>query len=349
MNKLIVVISFFLISFVLAGCTLAENNEIDRSNAEEQLITENETQTEAAQIDVPPEHTIHAVQIGSIKMEADRFRLCKLEQLLSDISNSKKIKDEIAGKIERDNTSTNEYTSLILHKNNDEKEKFFFFFQNGEWYFEAEDGEIYYGEFFGDIVNRSEADGILEIQIDQMPSQELLKYAKSCDVLNMRYELATNVEENVRYGYSVEQSVEYAKEKMLGKWRLYQYAVSAGYELTDEEFSKIEEETSNTIKNASNYAELEAYYEAAELTYDEMQGKLVNILFEAQTIQNMQNEIMKEFSDGQDKIGDVECWDTTEYWNTYVSNVILPAMDGYDFSSYERQLKDAEDFYYENF
>lgn len=53
----------------------------------------------------------------------------------------------------------------------------------------------------------------------------------------------------------------------------------------------------------------------------------------------------KEFKDGQDKIGDVECWDATEYWNTFLTQEIWSETEKYDLSSFNKELQEAELFF----
>lgn len=137
-------------------------------------------------------------------------------------------------------------------------------------------------------------------------------------------------------------AAEALKEDMI----LYQYARFAGCGLSEDEMDQILEERINLYENAENYKEIEKDFEAAGITLREYYTKLKYYFRIQDTKQHLYSLKCEEFM-YTDRIGDKVSKNITEYWNTFLNDVVYPDMQGYDFSDFMKQLDMAEGFYRE--
>lgn len=296
-----------------------------------------------ALLEVPDISAISKVQVETTKTDAQRYNQKKLSELIVSMEQT---------------VPLNRFQSFFINKEKDLKihfiyengtrDIFTFFTDSGKWYLETEDGVLYQDADF--IVNFTPVVRLLEqdeiafegtIVALTVPDRMLLQYGMETEY-DIRFWFANLVQVYLEKGITWEEAVSYAKNDIIGMMTQYQYAVQAGYEVSEKEYNAYMEKVLAEAKKRPEYAETEAAFEEAGTTVEEyLKGGEPSRI--AYTVKHLQEIKREEFRNGIDTVAGVS-YDTAEqYWQAFTEHVMYPSMQEYDFSELEKELEATEE------
>lgn len=302
--------------------------------------------SEKTQIQIQQPEKIVTVQLNSMKIDSQEFGKGRLSDLVKSMESTILLDEEEANLIQKGDI----YSVVIFIYEDGTKNIFHFFEESGEWYAETEDGSIYKNaEFIEDYIHMEVGTAHMRLRIPP----ELLKirldmeqqFEESGTMVDFAFFVASYM---YNTGKTEDEAISHVRESMLDEMKLYQYAVQEGYGISDEELTKLMELEISDITSADDFAEYEKIYEEAGTTLEQSYEKNKESIRKRAALQNMSKAIYEEFRNGNDTIGDKVCKDTQEYSRTYMSDIVEPAMEEYDLSSFIKELDEAEEFYHEN-
>lgn len=308
-------------------------------------------------IEFPPIEEITSVQQGSIKIDAKHHK-SQFTELMEYLEEAEPLDKETSKTLHRQEA----YTHPVIFRYEDKTKDFFYFFkENGNFYVETGEGNFYknndFGEAFGLIDPTEEQatdnDAAEEnIQVDM--TEEDAAYLKECMELETRFEtldttfcFTTSVLRSIRDGNSEESAVTSTKENMLYEQKQYLYAVNNGYQISDEELDESMEANllfAEPVKKA-----YEKICAEAGTTYEEHLNKNRENFRKFFSINKLREAKRQEFRAGNDTINGKEYWDTTDYYNGFLLEVLYPEAENYDMSDYLKELDEAETYYRKNY
>lgn len=336
MKKRILVLLLAMICIILCGFR-------EKKTDEEQM--------ETSAIQIQDLENIRAVQYNTIRMDAIRYGKDKISSLIDDIKSAVPVPGEKTDKIQR---GEDYYTISLIYKDGT-KDVFSFFEADDEWYMQTADGQVYENagfatDYFGIKKASTTNGGGGRITIDQeVLSKEILELGKQFEEFDLRYNFAREVRQSIGYGESADEAISYTREKLTEQMRLYQYAVNAGYAVSEEKLTCWIESIIESAESAVNYDEAEEYFGEAGTTMREIIEKSRENCRITETISNMRSAKREEFKNGQDEINGKTYESLTDYWNGFMMDVVLPEAESYDMSSFLEELDEAEEFYHEQF
>lgn len=309
-----------------------------------------------------PDKEISMIQVNGIKIRANENSLWgDFSTFVESLEEAVPLDNSV-----KDNVRREENYYVVTLRYNDESKQSFYFFQmdssGDKWYIETEDGTIYQNaDFFAQYFQRTstvfQAEAISDNELDILEPERLksiIQLTLQLEDWNISYSLTDlralfaiemlNQAENVSPKQEVVQAV---RKKLSGQMEQYYYAVQNGYSVTEEELKICMDEQDNIIKEASNFAELEAYYEESGTTYDEYRQRTKEYSRLQFTIKKLYNVAYEEFRHGNDRIGERICEDFNEYWTYFLLDFVYPAAETYNEETLIPLLDEAEEFYNE--
>lgn len=328
---------FFCVQFIILIATLqvkASEVQMNKNNLLEMEDIREEKNKYENLLD-----KICSIQINTMKIKKDDFGVTRLRDLLKDLyltTNQGTIEDIIIG---------NEYHTLIVGYGDKNKDIYKFFQYGEKWYLQNDDGKTYpTADFITEYLSvyKSEIEYNAELNINWFSN--ILCLNKFFDKYDLNFYFINNVLENLNEGLSEEKAIENAEINIKEELTVYYYALSNGYDLNEEKYKIFIEEYENNLINASNYKRLEKLCEKNNTSLKEQINKLENILKVSFTLDNLYQEKYEEFRNGNDVIGDKECWSVSEYWQEFLVKIVFPDMES-EKGNIENSLKEAKEFY----
>lgn len=216
---------------------------------------------------------------------------------------------------------------------------------------QTEQGEFYtHVDFLTDYISMEEVEPEVKLTFSVPVLKKRLQLEREFEVLNTRFFFISNViayQEN--YACSQEEAITDVMENMKEDRKIYVYAMQNGCNVSDEELEEIVREQTKKIQDASNYEDYEKLYAECKTTLQESMEKNKELIREKAVIDKLYKKKQKEFKDGKDKIGDKICKDANEYYKTFLSEVVIPEMEDYDFSEFLSELDEAKAYYLQVF
>lgn len=296
-------------------------------------------------IQLPEYDSIAKVYIDSVKMEPGKFGRENLEILMKNIETAMPATRLQAMQTERDD---NYFVITFVDKN--EKSTIFYFYRvDGKCYMETKNGELYEDANFieeyltGDWGWHPAPKGLAAGM--NVPQEATVRYALDTEY-DVRYWLYSEITESMTEGLAEEAAITKAKETILREYRLYQYAVENGYQISDEEYEEILEERIAEAKQQENYMAAEQVCEKLGTTQESNIRKSSEWIWRMEdTIDYMQFCFYNEFREGNDTVDGVEYNSAGDYRNASMNYLILSVIDTIDISDFERELDAAEQYY----
>ena len=305
-----------------------------------------------------PDKKIETVQINGMKVHANESsKWGDFETFAQSLESLLPLEDS-QKKIERGEN----YSVINLIYEDRTKERFYFFQVDDVWYVESEDGTIFRNADFVkeyinlpsqipventslsgelELLNPSEIKKMIELHI-RLKERGVLyseKDLRAAFVIEMQNQLLL---------YAAEQeAVQAARQSLTGKMDQYQYTVSEGLSLSEEELDKQLDEQANRVKSAENFSELESYFKEYGTSYEEYEKDRREYSRIQLTIEKLYQAAYEEFRHGNDQIGDKICEDFNEYWTYFLLEVVYPAQKTYNEQELSPLLDEAENFYFE--
>lgn len=291
-------------------------------------------------IQLPDADQVVIIQINLIKTDADKWGRKRIAKMIENLEAAVPLDRNAAEALKEE--QLNSTISLIYADGT--RYNFYFFQSDDKWYVRTWEGAIYRNaDFITDYILFGGGEGGTVLK--EQP-EEALALAKAFDEPDLRFTFTFLVLGKLRWAASEEDAISRIREEMKEDMILYQYARFAGCGLSEDEMDQILEERINLYENAENYKEIEKDFEAAGITLREYYTKLKYYFRIQDTKQHLYSLKCEEFM-YTDRIGDKVCKNITEYWNTFLNDVVYPDMQGYDFSDFMKQLDMAEGFYRE--
>lgn len=312
---------------------------------------------------------VASVQIGTIKTPADsmgRVRVEKLTRCIEDVLRGVPLMDmspqgegvsdqseniipeePLADSTEQSNIHQDrQYIVMHLRYDGGRKNTYRFYSIDDKWYMESPDGNVYGGaDFITDYVQTSVNEAVRNEKVVLVsPPDGLLKLNKEFRERDWNYFFTENVYRRIAFGNSVNEAVLSAGGELRQKLILARYAVKNGYGLDEDTLQERIASWINLAESAENYDEVEAVYEAAGLTVEEdirRSSEYYRVIFEAEILYE---EVYNNFREGEDTVGETECWSVGEYWNEYVEHVINPSISQDELEEIDACLNAAEKF-----
>lgn len=256
------------------------------------------------------------------------------------------------------------YIVITLCYNDGEKDNFYFFQadEDGEWYIETKENEVYQGaDFIEDYVGVYEA-AAAESDTEEYRSEiinventkkgiELDLWLKEqgipFDNNDLRALFAAEMLNEEENWETQEAAIKAVRRTLTWKMASYQYALKNGCEVNDEELQKKMDEELKKMKSTSVYSELEAIYEEYGISHEELreyEKERHRLLY---TEEKLRNSVYEQFRHGNNQIGETVCEYFDEYFDCFLSEVLLPSEETYINETLEPLLDEAEAFYVE--
>lgn len=253
------------------------------------------------------------------------------------------------------------YHAVTVSFADETKETFFFFQGEGAddaWYLEDEDGSLYQNaDFIEEYVTLTVLPSEGTIDLSNVSAlRRLVGICSQLEALGVSYRaddlraaFVVEMQEHAEMSDTEDAAFQAARDSLTGMLVQYQYAVSHGYELTEEEFWQKSQEVDSILQSASNYQELEAVFEALDMTYDSYRSYMREYDRIRDTNEQLAQAVYEEFRYGKDEIAGYVCKDSVEYWNYYLMKIVYPEMEDYRKETLSPLLEEAEIFYKEYF
>lgn len=300
---------------------------------------------------LPELEEVQKIQLGSIKIDSKDYSLSKLRRLMDELEQAKEadLSEELVEK-------GDDYFPVSLIYKDGGRDIFFFFERDGKYYLEAPDGRIFKdADFINDYVSIQKAeaseqrDSVLQIDPEQLKLR--LELEKKLGTSDERLSfLMTAINHKKARDCSDKEAVDFARNEAIRHRKLYDYMVENGYTVTDEELAPWLEEIKNLFMGQPDFEEIYApIYRETGMTLEEaILGYRENLRFFG-VQQKFYEAMRKNFSEGQDRIGD-KVYDTLdEYYRAFTAQEVYDKGEAYDLKELEELLDDAERIYYEQY
>lgn len=286
---------------------------------------------------------VSEIQLNTTKISVQLFGKDRAINLMEKIKEVPILDEEYRKTIQNNGY----YDTVSIIYNDKSRDMFYFFKVNDNWYMETEKGAIYKdADFITSFIDWQEIN--MEASLG-VPSEWALKLNKQFSELDLRYFLILEIKQNIEIGFSEEDAISYAKEKIKRIMTIYQYALEEGYELLETEYNELMEKRLEKVECSTNYKEIEEYYEEFDTTIREFYLKHRYYYKVMDTIDNLYKIKFEEFRNGKDNINGKVCADVEEYWYRFISDVIFEKAKKYDMDSFFSELNDAENYYFQQY
>ncbi len=329
MRKIIIFASSIEILMLICGCS---------------------TKRDYGNVDIPDIDTIKQVQEGSLRLDVkDEYPKYRLKNLVDDLEKASPVNET-----KKNIKKGKDYLSIGLVYEDGRKDMFYFFEQDGEWYFETQDGYLYgSAEFIKedcDVLPKNEVSPIVLITDDEVAQKIELELMQKLDDLDLRYLYARNVLLNVVYrGFSEKEAIKKVEKELEEYWISNKYASLHGYELSDKELENEIQERIKAHKETEYYKNTgEKLYKEYETTIEECLEKEKELIRGTYFENKLLVEKKNEFYDGKDTIGEKICKSWEEYYQTFVNEVMWTEIDKDSKKELEQIMNGARAFYNEN-
>lgn len=256
------------------------------------------------------------------------------------------------------------YIVITLCYNDGEKDNFYFFQADEAWYVETKDNEVYQGADFiedyvgvyeaavaesdtgehrGEIINVENAKK--GIELDLWLKEQGIPFADN-DLRALFAAEMLNEEENWE---TQGDAIKAVRRTLTWKMASCQYALEQGCEVNDEELRQKMDEELKRMKSTSVYNELEAIYKEYGISHEELreyEKERHRLLY---TEEKLRNSVYEQFRHGNNQIGEKVCEYFDEYFDCFLSEVLLPSEETYIHEILEPLLDEAEEFYIEKY
>lgn len=168
----------------------------------------------------------------------------------------------------------------------------------------------------------------------------------SCDLEDLRYLFAFEVERAARNSDTREDAVSFARLTLENKLMLYHYANENGFALSEEQLEQQMQDSLAMAQSSSKYADYQAIFENSGLSYEEYVQFHKELSRLDGTVHQFQNWLTKEGVENNHHFDGKWVEDYSSY---YIETVVIPAEEQYQQEILEPLLDEAEQFYDETF
>lgn len=315
MKRIVVLLFNFCMLYFCMGCKMCDDKLCDNEKI----------------------HSVECIQLNSTRLTPEQFGEEKLETLLSYLYSTDKIISN-----QTIDESALLHDVVTIYYEDGERDMFCFHKIDDIWYMRQEDGTVIQdAAFISEYITHVENSGGISYVLS-IPEEELLTALASDGKLDERYIFTRKLQERLSQGMDKTEAEKSARKAMISEYLLYQYALQNGYEV-DDTSAELMEQLTELCKTAENLQELEKVGISLE-EYLEMQENL--LMYDAAK-QVIYAEKYHAYRHGDTVIGEHDCSDFTEYWNTFLLEVVGIEMEGFDLTEYEKVLDEAAAFAWE--
>lgn len=309
-------------------------------------------QTDQAFIMTHAKDDIVQIQIRSAKRDMDEYSGSRLDTLIYRLDRVKPLEQEESGIIKREE----DYIPISFIYSDGTKDIFFFFKNDDSWYVETDKGDVYKNaDFIADFLQLpkfSRQGG--EVYTLTTPPELLkirLELERDFDVLGVDFEFVYYTKHfmEITEG-SEEEGIEWARNLLTDNMMRSECAKQLGITVSDEEADNMVEKYVSDVSHADDFMrKYNLIYKEAGISLQESAEKNKEIM-RADLIRSRLNEhLIKEFADGNDRVGDNVYNRALEYYQAYLEEVAYPQIEESILNDFEEQLDQTEKLYYEKY